>query len=918
MSEWPSGTVTFLLTDIENSTRYWEREPELMGHAVDRHDRLGEQCITAAGGKLVKKRGEGDSLFVAFARASDAVTAACALQQALHTEEWQTSEPVRVRMALHTGEAELEDEDYRGAVINRCARIRAAAHGGQIVLTQTTLNLLGGHLPEGISLRPLGTHRLRDLLQPETLYQLTHPEWQDETRSLRSLEAFQHNLPLQLTSFIGREQEMLDIKRLLATSRLITLLGSGGCGKTRLALQVAADVVDTYADGVWLVELAALPSHSDAATVQKAVADALGVREEAGRPLLSTLIDYLKPRAQLLLLDNCEHLEKSCARTVADLLRACPNLRILATSRSRLGVGGERAWQVPSLAAPEADSLLTPKEALCYPSIRLFEERAADIVPHYAITAKKLPAVSQICRRLDGIPFEIELSAALLSHLSTEQVAEGLHDRLSLLTQGDSTATERHHTLRALLDWSYLLLTEAERKLLSRLSVFAGSWTYKATMEVCADDHLDAAQIQGHLRRLVDSSLVRAEPHKEDMRYRLLESVRQYSRESLDRSGESEQIHLQHLQHYLNLAEQAEPHLTGAAQQEWLECLDAERDNIRAALSWTVDTDIRLRMASALWRYWSNRGYFTEGRGWLEGAILRGGSAHAALRAKALNALGVLATAQGDHEPALIALEESLALRQAVEDRHGIAETLNNIGNIARDCNEIPKAKECYEQSLQLREEIGDRWGTAASCNNLGMVFYAQGDYEEARRYYSRSLELYRKLKDIAQTAAALSNLGLLSSDEKDYAEASRLFEESLVQLRAVGNIRGVAICLHNLGEVVFRLEGPTAARPYIVESLRLRYEMGDKRGVCFPLLRLAHIVHAEEQYEQSLQLLSFSKVLSETHGIIQNTETREETENALTFLKTHFAPEEYDRLWKKGRGMTIAQAVECAFDRME
>jgi len=915
MSEWPNGTITFLLTDIEDSTRHAEREPERMGHAVNRHDRLGEDCVMAAGGKLVKKRGEGDSLFIVFARASDAVAAACALQHALHREEWQTAEPLRVRMALHTGEAELQDEDYRGAVINRCARIRAAAHGGQILLTQTTLNLLGGRLPEGISLRPLGTHRLRDLQQPETLYQLSHPDWHDETRSLRSLEAFHHNLPLQLTSFIGREQEMLDIKALLQSSRLITLLGSGGCGKTRLALQVAADIVDHYAEGVWLVELASLPSHSDAFAVQKAVSDALGVREEAGRPLLATLIDYLKTRSQLLLLDNCEHLEKACARTVTDLLRACPNLRILATSRSRLGVGGERAWQVPSLAAPEADSLLTPREALCYASIRLFEERAADIVPHYAITTKKLPAITQICRRLDGIPFEIELSAALLTHLSTEQVAEGLHDRLSLLTQGDSTANERHHTLRALLDWSYLLLTETERTLLSRLSVFAGSWTYKATMDVCSDERIDPGQIQGLLRRLVDSSLVRAEPHKEEIRYRLLESVRQYSRESLDRSGESDQIHQQHVCHYLNLVEQAEPNLTGAEQQEWLERLDAERDNIRAALSWTVETDIRLRMASALWRYWSNRGYFTEGRGWLEGAVLRGGSAPAALRAKALNALGVLATAQGDHEPGLTALEESLALRQSANDRHGIAETLNNLGNIARAQNDSARAKECYEQSLELREAIGDRWGTAAACNNLGMVFYAQEDYEEARRYYTRSLELYRKLKDTAQIAVALSNLGLLASDEKDYAEASRLFEESLVQLRAVGNIRGVAICLHNLGEVVFRLEGPSAARPYIVESLRLRYEMGDKRGVCFPLLRLAHILYAEEQYERNLQLLSFSEVLSESHGIIQNIETREESDNAFAFLKVHFAPEEYDRLWKLGKGMPLAEAVVCALE---
>jgi class 3 adenylate cyclase len=485
MPDLPTGTVTFLFTDIEGSTRLWEQHPEAMEAALARHDALAATVIQQHDGILVKHRGEGDSLFAVFARAADAVTGAAMLQQVLNAEPWPAETPLRVRMALHTGDAALRERDYFGAAVNRCARLRAVAHGGQLLLSAATQELVRDSLPEGVSFRDLGEHRLRDLARPERVFQLLHPDLPADFPPLTSLNTLPNNLPQQVTSFIGREKEMAAVRRLLDTTRLLTLTGSGGTGKTRLTLQVAAELLEGDGDGVWLVELAPLAEPS---LVPQAVATALGVREEPGRPLSQTLVGFLKPKRLLLLLDNCEHLLSACAELAGLLLRSCPGVQILATSREGLNIPGETTYRLPSLSLPDPRQLPTSVESLSqYEAVRLFIDRAAAAVPSFAVTHQNAPAVAQLCVRLDGIPLAIELAAARVKALSVEQINGRITDMFRLLTGGSRTALPRQQTLRAAIDWSYDLLSEKEKILLRRLSVFAGGWTLEAAEQVCAD-----------------------------------------------------------------------------------------------------------------------------------------------------------------------------------------------------------------------------------------------------------------------------------------------------------------------------------------------------------------------------------------------------------------------------------------------
>jgi len=574
MPDLPTGTVTFLFTDIEGSTA-------LLQYLGDRRyaDVLGEQrrllraAFQAGGGHEVDT--QGDAFFVAFRRGQDAVATAAAAQRAITTHPWPDSAPVRVRMGLHTGEPTLVAGGYVGLDVHRAARIGSAGWGGQILLSQATHDAVTDNLPPGVSLRDLGEHRFKDLQRREQIFQLLHPDLPADFPPLRSLDALPNNLPRQLTSFIGREREMAEVKRLLTTTRLLTLTGSGGCGKTRLALQVAADLVEEFANGVWLVELAAL---TDPALVPQAVASALGVREEPGRPLLATLSDYLKAKRLLLLLDNCEHLVAACAYLAEALLRACPHLRILATSREALNIAGETVWRVPSLSLPDLLHLPSVEHLTQYEAVRLFIERALISRPDFVLTSQGAPSVAQVCHRLDGIPLAIELAAARVKVLSVEQIAARLDNRFRLLTSGSRTALPRQKTLRAAIDWSYDLLSETERMVLRRLSVFAGGWTLEAAEAICVGEGIEWHEVLDPLMQLVDKSLVMMEEQGGTVRYRLLETVRQYGRDKLPASGEADVVRGRHRDWYLALAERAEPELLGSNQAVWLERLETEHD----------------------------------------------------------------------------------------------------------------------------------------------------------------------------------------------------------------------------------------------------------------------------------------------------------------------------------------------------
>ncbi len=659
---------------------------------LEEHRNLLREALTAQGGHEVDS--QGDSSFMVFATAAAAVAGAVAAQQRLAAHPWPAEATVRVRMGLHAGTAQLAGDRYIGLDVHRAARIAAAGHGGQVLLSEATSALVAPTLPEGIALRELGPHLLKDLQRPERLFQLILPDLPADFPPLNALDRHAHNLPIQLTSFIGRERELAELKPLLLTAHLLTLTGPGGTGKTRLALWLAADALESFADGVWLVELAPL---ADPGLVPQTVAATLGLRDQPGRAVLEVLLDYLRSKSVLLVLDNCEHLIAACAQLAETLLRAVPGLRILASSREALGVAGETAYRVPSLALPEPE---VPRlDALIgNDCVRLFVERAAAAHPAFHLTAANAPAITQISRRLDGIPLALELAAARTSVFPPDQIAARLDDRFRLLTGGSRTALPRHQTLLALIEWSHNLLTETERVLLRRLSVFAGGWSLEAAQAVCGEglgeDVLDT------LAHLADKSLLDVEAPIEAVegRYHLLETIRQFARDRLLASGEVERTRDRHLEHFIQFAEETEPRLRRAEQLEWLERMDREHDNLRAALAWALERDMSahaLRLAGALTYYWELRGYWNEGLQALNAALAlaeRDGSADittgddAARRAALFRRAKALYGAARMHFGALFSTaeslamgEESLRLWRELDDKWWIAVTLEHV-----------------------------------------------------------------------------------------------------------------------------------------------------------------------------------------------------------------------------------------------
>jgi len=639
-----------------------------------------------------------------------------------------------------------------------------------------------------------------------------------------------HNLPIALTSFIGRTHELAEVGRLLARIRLLTLTGVGGCGKTRLALAAATMVLSEYSDGVWLVELAAL---TDAALVPQAVATTLGVREEPQRPLTATLLDALRFRDMVLVLDNCEHLIDACAQLAQTLLGACPHLRILATSREALGVAGETTWLVPSLALPDPQLAPALEELAQVEAVQLFVERALAALPTFALTQANAPAVAQICQRLDGIPLAIELAAARIKVLAVEQITTRLDACFRLLTAGSRSALPRHQTLRAAIDWSYVLLSDLERAMFRRLSVFAGGWTLEAAEAVCAGEGVTADEVLELLAHLVDKSLVVVETPDGAVRYRLLETVRQYGWDRLREAGEATAIRQQHAAYYVALAEMIEPKLRGVEQQAWLARLESEHDNLRAALEWSQAAEdgaqLGLRLAGALGWFWMMRGHLSEGRAWLARVLAWPEAVRPTLaRAWGLNRAGFLASAQRD-EIARALHEESLAISRALQDKAHIAWALSGLGNALREQDDYIQAAGQYEECLALFRELDDTWGCAWALLSLGGLARPQGDHARAGAWYEESLALFRKVGDRWNQARVLRGLGRVARAQGNYAQATKLLEESLVLLRELGDKAGMVRALTRLEEVAQDRGDHARAAVLYQESLTLLRELGDK-----------------------------------------------------------------------------------------
>lgn len=611
MAELRSGTVTFLFTDIEGSTKLWEKNPEEMKAALAKHDSLLRSIFLMHNGQVVKTTGDG--FHAVFTTATDAVQAAIHSQQAIQKDTWD-GVTIKVRMGIHTGEAEIRENDYFGQTLNLASRIMSAGHGGQILLSETTMQVAQKHLPGNVSFLDLGQHYFKGLSKAEKVFQATSPDLEQDFPALKSLTYATNNLPAQLTSFIGREKEVEQIKKRLEKSRLVTLTGSGGVGKTRLSIQVASELLNEYPNGVWVVELAPI---TDPAFVARVICGVLDITLPSNASPLIVLTEYLHAKKLLLVMDNCEHLIETCAQICDSLLHTCPNLRIFASSREALGIDGENSYHVPSLSLPDPKSGLVAIEGT--ESVKLFMDRATAVLPEFELNQSNASSIAQICKRLDGIPLAIELAASRVKLLKVEQIASRLDDAFRLLTGGSRTALPRQQTLRALINWSYNLLSEQEKILFRRLAVFAGGWTMEAAEAVCSGDGIEPGDVLDLMANLVDKSLIVVTREGTESRYRRLETIRQYAREKLVESGKSETLRNRHMEYYCQLVEQFEPGLRGPDQVILMDSLEIELDNLRAAMEWALDHDVYagLQLASGLHWLWQVRGRLSEGAGWI-------------------------------------------------------------------------------------------------------------------------------------------------------------------------------------------------------------------------------------------------------------------------------------------------------------
>lgn len=841
----PSGTVTLLFTDIEGSTRLWEARPVEMGVALARHDMMLREAIQAAGGVVFKT--VGDAFCAAFTDAAQAVTAAVTAQRAVGEERWPEGTPIRVRMALHSGVCEERDSDYFGPPVNRVARLEATAHGGQIVLSALAAELVRDRLPEDLSLLDLGHHRLKDLGRPEHVFQISAVGLRPEFPPLRSLSnpELATNLPEQMSSFVGRDGELAELRASLGRSRLVTLTGPGGTGKTRLALQAGAELLDGSADGVWLADLSSL---ADADRVAATVASVLGVREELGRPMLETLVDAVHDRSLLVVLDNCEHVIDAAAKVVDVVLRSCPKVVVLATSREPLGITGEQVYRVPPLSLPDADET-EPRGLGDSEAVQLFVDRACQHQPGFAVGETNAAVVGRLCRRLDGMPLAIELAAARLRSLSVQDLEGRLDQRFRLLTGGVRTALPRHQTLQALIDWSWDLLSSPERIVLGRLSIFAGSWDLEAAEAVAEGGDVDHWDVLDHLGVLVDKSLVSANHIGGTIRYRLLETVREYAYAKLVELGSAEiaRVRTTHRDHFLVLAETAAPHLTSHGQDEWFDRLVMEHDNLRAALAHSLtdaDPDRGLRLGIALSEFWEFRGQIVEGieivtalldrvdthttsltRGWalatvaalsvhvgdLPAAIASGDEAlvisrvhcDERLAATALATLSLVRKLQGDPGGALALNATGLASARAVADADLIGRLLNIRGRCLEQQGDTPECRALYQEAVELFRKTGNEIRANRALSNLSFLELASGDLDAARATIGDMLTAAQARSDHVSVVVSAFNLGLVELTDHDVPAARNLFTRSLITARRIGEQEGLAYALLGLALTV-------------------------------------------------------------------------------------------------------------------
>jgi predicted ATPase/class 3 adenylate cyclase len=845
--------VTFLFTDIEGSTRLVRALEDDYRAVQDDHMRLMRESIAEGGGTEI--RTEGDAFFVAFPTATGAVRAAVAAQRAFAFHTWTHGQPLRTRMGMHTGEGRTGGGDYLGVDVNRAARIATVGHGGQVLLSATTQALVAEALPDGVSVRDLGEHRLKDFDTPQRIYQLLIDGLLNDFPPLKSLET-PTNLPPELTSFIGRERELEEIERLLSSTRLLTLTGPGGSGKTRLALRAAWDVIDRFPHGVFFVDLAPI---TEPHLVPSVIASALRTGEQGRMPVMDTLEIELRHRTMLLVLDNFEQVIEA-ASNVAALLAAAPKIRFLVTSRGPLRIRGEREFPVPPLLLPDPTGPTPAEDLTRYEAPALFVERAIAIDPRFTLTAEVARAIAEICRRLDGLPLAIELAASRLRLLTPTAILERLDRALPLLAGGSRDLPARQRTLRGAIGWSYDLLPPPLGEFFRGVCVFAGGFNLAAVSSVCEGEaDLDVETMES-LEALLDSGLVRRRPATDgEVRFETLQTVREFGVERLEELNEGPEVRRRHAAYFVELADAASPELRGPEIERYIGLLESEHDNLRAALAWAIandEADLGLRLVGSLWRFWQFHGDLTSGRRWPDQVLdLPSAAARTALRAKALIGAGSLAYWQREIPAVRAMYGEALAVSRELGDRAAIAEATYNFAYVPSLEENETEAAALFRTSQAMFEELGDQRGVADSLFGLSIMTRLQGQLATARATAEEALRLHEELGDRFGVHGDWYVLGRAAAEMGDLDTARRRFLQTLDMGARMGYPTGVALSLEELADVAINGGDPIRSMRLIGAAQAIKESVG---GEAPPeLLRLP------DQRERARKVLSEEDIRS-------------------------------------------------------
>ncbi len=923
---------TFLFTDIEGSTRLWEERATAMGEALAQHDHLLRLAVETRGGSVIKTTGDG--MLAVFDDPLGAVGAALTAQRALRDAPWGETGPLRVRMAFHAGAAETRDGDYFGPALNRVARILSIGHGGQVICSAVAADLARDRLGPSVELVDLGSHRLRDIDRPEQVYQLVVADLPRDFPPLRSLSTRRSNLPVALTSFVGREREVAEVTALVEHHRLVTLIGTGGTGKTRLMLEAAGQLLDRHPDGVWLAELAPL---GDESQIASEVARALGAPEVPGVPALAVVQAFVADKDLLLLLDNAEHLVDGAARLAERLLASAPKLRILATSREALAISGEAVLHVQSLSCPAAGGALGPlagtpagiEDAASTEAVQLFTQRAVAVDPGFALSESNVASVAEICRRLDGIPLAIELAAARVSAMSPDDIARRLGDRFRLLAGGRRTAVPRQQTLHALIDWSWDLLTPEDCRLLRRLAVFTGGWTVAMASRIVGDDDgaADPADLVDGLTRLVDRSLVIVD-RGATTRYRMLETIRQYAREKLIESGEASDLADRHLAAFAELAAELQGPIRGPAMVDWLDRLDAEADNLGAALEWGLEAApwTAVRMCSALLGYWSvrvisgdNEARIVAAIGLARAHVHDSPDADPAEQAVAARLMGEAANVWGFTGRAFEALawaRDAVGLADLSGDavaRRAAAVGLAVATAFSGDAGpEAVVPRRIFEEAIELAERSGELWAVAIAAGFAGTSL-SSFDPEAGAALLRRGVEAAHRSGSPYALGAVTMAQGRALGRTGHTDEAVAAFDVAIRQFTELGDTRFALAGRSDLAHALRRGGRLDQAMAIYRETIGGWVHFGQKGAVANQLENIAYVHVERGRLDGAARLLGAAAAIRETSGARMAFDESPELTGYLDRLRSALDGEAFEAAWAAGRELPQADAVALA-----